>query len=478
MDLRIINFLVRETYSDGLIAGYVAIENISLLKKLIFGNYNITAGQGLVLAKNISTSKGSDATGQIRKRGSVISPSVSTDEYRYFNGSAAQFSYQNITLTGFYSKRKLPANIDTNGVVTSFYTSGIYRTENDLLRRNSLMEKVVGGKIDFSVDVLKTISFNFVNVSYEKQLKPTLFDLSGKKSISAGSLSWEILIYGLTTFGEAASNDGDRFSKVIGVIFPVTKSFGISYQHRAYTKGYTSPFARPFGERENVGDGELGNYLGVKLQNENTIFNSYVDLYKLPSTSNGFGIVGKDLMAHMQQSISKQLDFIFQIRNKTKSQIEIRFADDERNQINYRVAYIFKATSHFSLSQRFEFVKVSYNPSRYNEEGFLTFVEGKYRNNKNGISLKARCIIFDTQSYDSRLYQYESDIAGNFANPPIYGKGIRWYLVAGYEFIEGFQFSFKYSETKKLDEVVLGSGDDEIQGNLDNQIALQLDFEF
>jgi hypothetical protein len=469
---------VGEAYTDGLIAGYLAIKNISLLKYLVFGNYNISAGQGLVLAKNISTSKGSDATGQIRKRGSVISPSVSTDEYRYFYGSAVQFNYQNIMLTGFYSERKLPASIDTNGVVTSFYTSGIYRTENDLLRRNSLKEKVVGGKIDLSFDALKTISFNLVNVGYEKQLKPTLFDLSGKKSISAGSLSWEIPISWFITFGEAASNDGDRFSKILGVIFPVTKSFAISYHHRTYTKGYTSPFARPFGERNNIGDGELGNYLGVEIQNENTNVNSYVDQYKLPSITNGFELTGRDLLINIRQIVSRQLDFTFQMRNKTKSQIEIRFNDDFRNQTNYRIAYKFKATSQFSLSQRFEFVKVSYDPSRYKEEGFLTFVEGIFRSTKKGLSLKTRCIFFDTHSYDSRLYQYESDVAGNFSNPPIYGKGVRWYMVAGYEFFEKFLMSFKYSETKKLDEVVLGSGDDEIQGNLDNQIALQLDFEF
>ncbi|MDP1678057.1 MAG: hypothetical protein Q8L88_14465 [Bacteroidota bacterium] len=467
-----------EAYGDGFIVGYLSIKDISVFKNLIIGNYNISAAQGLVLAKNISTSKGSDAVGQIRKRGSTISPSVSADEYRYFSGSAIQLKYQNTMLTSFYSERKLPASIDSNGVASSFYTSGIYRTESDINRRNTLTEKVVGGKIDFSFDPSKTISLNLMNVEYKNYLKPTLFDLKGKRSISAGSLSWEIPVVGVLTFGEAASNDGNRFSKALGLIFPLTKSFAVSYHYRAYTKGYTSPFARPFGERDNVGDGELGNYLGVEIKNENTDFNSYIDQYTLPSVTNGFDIIGRDLMVYIQQSISRQFDFTFQIRNKIKSQIEIRFADDERHQTNYRIAYKFKVTSKFSLSQRFEIVKVSYNPSQYSEDGFLTFVEGIYRNPKKGISLKARCILFDTHSYDSRLYQYESDVAGNFSNPPIYGKGIRWYAVAGYEFFENFLLSFKYSETKKLDEVVLGSGDDQIQGNLDNQIALQLDFEF
>lgn len=467
-----------ESYSDGLIAGYLMVKNISALQSIVIGNYNISAGQGLVFAKNIASSKGIDATGQIRKRGSVISPSVSTDEYRYFYGSAARFIFQNIMVTGFYSERNLPASIDADGAVSSFYTSGIYRTTNDLQRRYSLKEKVVGSKLDLSFEELNTVSFNFVNAEYEKPLSPTLFDLSGKKSISAASLSWELPISGFILFGEAASNDAERFSKVLGVIVPIERSFTFSYHHRAYTKGYTSPFSHPFGERENIADGELGNYFAVKIQLNNTDLNSYVDQYILPSTINGFGSVGKDFMVHVQQAISPKFEVLFLLRNKIRSQLEIRFDDDERNQTNYRIAYTFKATSQFSLSQRFEFVKVSYNPSQYDEEGFLTFIEGKYRNNNKRISLKGRCVLFDTQSYDSRLYQYESDVAGNFANPPIYGKGIRWYIVAGYEFINGFQISLKYSETKKLDEVVLGSGDDKIQGNLDNQIALQLDLEF
>lgn len=58
----------------------------------------------------------------------------------------------------------------------------------------------------------------------------------------------------------------------------------------------------------------------------------------------------------------------------------------------------------------------------------------------------------------------------------MYGTGIRWYMVLGYDVFESFRLSMKYSETKKLHEDVVGSGDDEIIGNLDNYIALQLDF--
>jgi len=61
---------------------------------------------------------------------------------------------------------------------------------------------------------------------------------------------------------------------------------------------------------------------------------------------------------------------------------------------------------------------------------------------------------------------------------PMYGKGIRWYIVAKYSSLTLFNVSIKYSETYKPDETTLSSGDNQIKGNLDNQFSLQFDFSF
>ncbi len=466
-----------EVYDDGLVAGYVHLKNISFIKNIVLGNYTLSGGQGLVFAKNISSTKGSDVVGQTRKRGSGISPSISTDEFRYFQGVAARIGSEHYSITGFYSGRDLSASIDSNDVTTSFFTSGLYRTTNDLARRNRIREKVTGGKFDYLFDPHSTVSFAVMNVGYDKFLKPSLFDLDGKRSISSVSVSWEAPLLGVMTYGESATNDIERFSKVVGIIFPVSRTLALNYHHRAYTKGYTAPFSRPFGERDNISDGESGNYLGIEFRTGKATINSYIDHFVLPSTVNGFGSAGKESFLHVAYSFSRQFDLTFHIRDKIRSQSEIRTIDDERHQTNYRIAFTFKVNPKISFTNRMEIVRVSYAPSRYNERGFLTFLEGTYRGGKNGVGIRSRIIFFDARSYDSRLYQYESDVAGNFSNPPMYGKGIRWYLVAGYELFNDFSLSFKYSETKKLNEVVLGTGDDEIIGNIDNQIAMQLDFQ-
>lgn len=467
-----------ELYADGLIGGYVSMKDAAFIRQIVVGNFSISSGEGLLFAKNIASSKGSNAVGQVRKRSSIISPNISTDEFRYFQGAASQLQFGEMSVVGFYSQRKLPATLDSNGSVISFYTSGLYRTVGDLERRNTLDEKTVGGKIEYSLNQSGTFSLMLMNVRYDHSIDRGLFDFADKRSLSAGSFAWEIPIHGVIAFGEAATNDVDTFSKIFGFIIPVSKSFAVSYHHRAFSNGYVNPFARPFGERSNIAEGELGNYLGVEIKKEKVTVNAYLEYFTLPPSTLEFETVGRETFANVSFPISRMMDIVFQMRNKERSQTGIRNADDARLQSNYRASFTIKVSRCFSITNRIEAVKVSYRPSKYFERGLLTFMEGSYRDNNSGVRLRSRMIFYDTKSYDSRLYQYESDVAGNFSNPPMYGKGVRWYIVAGVELFREFVLSFKYSETKKLNEVILGSGDDEIIGNFDNRIALQLDFQF
>ncbi|MEW5800189.1 MAG: hypothetical protein AB1728_14420 [Bacteroidota bacterium] len=465
-----------ELYDDGLIAGYLSLKNVALVDHLVVGNFNVSTGQGLVFAKNIATSKGSNAVAQTKKRGSVIAPSVSTDEYRYFQGAAISSIVNNFSFSGFYSERNLPASTNSLGVVTSFYTSGVYRTSNDLLRKHGVKERMLGGQIKYALDPLKSFSITLMNTEYGKPISSTLFDLRGKKSVTAGGIAWEIPVPILNFFGEVASNEGKRYSKIFGTIVPVSPRLALSFHHRTFTKGFVSPFARPFGERDIISDGESGNYIGAELRLPGVTLNSYVDSYYLPPTSGMFGTNGREFFSNAMLSPTRSIDVTLQVRNKLRFQTVTAGQNDRREQTNYRLSYSVSVSKKLSFSQRVELVNVVYQPDGYREQGFLTFLECIFKQREFGLSVKSRIVFFDTDSYDSRLYQYESDVAGNFSNPPMYGNGIRWYMVLGYDVFESFRLSMKYSETKKLHEDVVGSGDDEIIGNLDNYIALQLDF--
>jgi hypothetical protein len=465
-----------EAYDNGFFAGFLALRSIGVLRRMVFGTFTVASGQGLLFAKNIAPAKGINTVGQTKLRSAGISPSVSTDESRYFRGIAAEMKMDRISVSGFHSQRLLHASIDSAGSVTSLFTSGSFRTANDIRKKERLGENVTGGILEYTVAGTTTLSLNLVHLSYDHFLLPSLYDLSGKRYLTAGSGNVRTTLVNNELFAEFASNDGTGFSKVIGMLFPVSRLFSVNMHHRSFAKGYVNPLARPFGERSNISDGETGNYFGIQIRIGKVMLHSYADEYSLPSTTTQFGATGHELLAHGSFPVTKRLILTAQIKNKRRNQTNIHGADDERSQTNMRVGISYAIDAQWNLTQRYETVSVKYRPSDYRESGFLSFLELRYLSRRAGVNVRSRIVLFGTGSYDTRLYQYESDVAGNFSNPPLYGKGIRWYVVSGWKVTDALQLSFKYAETKRLGTSVIGSGDDAIPGALDSALALQVDF--
>ncbi|MFA6467454.1 MAG: hypothetical protein WCW35_01025 [Bacteroidota bacterium] len=460
-----------ENYANAFVSGYVSIRKLANIEDLVIGNFMIASSQGMVFSRSMKPGKGANAADQAMQKGKKIIPVTSTDEFRFFQGAAARIRYDGISMIGFYSKRTLPASVDPNGSIKSFYTSGLYRTSDEKEKINTVGEVVTGGVLEYSPDGKSTVGMTALNVHYSKSLPPNVLDLHGKSSLSAGSVSWLIPLAGFTSFGEIASNDGKSYSRSIGAAISISKSISAGYHHRSYSGKYRNPFAHPFGELSDISDGEQGNYLGVEFMVEKASISFYADHFTQPARSDGFPAFGKETFIACSLPIGPSLESMIQLRRKSFS------SSVEKIQTNYRLTNNIKVFSGLSISHRIEVVTVTSEITQPPEHGTLTFLDASFNDTQNGIRLKSRIVFFDTHSYDSRLYQYESDVAGNYSNPPLYGKGIRWYLVAGYEIIDNFTLSLKYSETKKLHEVVLGSGDDVIRGNLESRIAMQLDFQ-
>ncbi|MCX8056382.1 MAG: hypothetical protein N3F03_02080, partial [Ignavibacteria bacterium] len=82
---------------------------------------------------------------------------------------------------------------------------------------------------------------------------------------------------------------------------------------------------------------------------------------------------------------------------------------------------------------------------------------------------------FQTKSYDSRVYQLESDVTGVFSSTALYGRGWRWYFLLNYRVFNLIDFSLKYAELYRDDVKKIGSGYDEIPTNLSKSLTFQLE---
>jgi hypothetical protein len=63
------------------------------------------------------------------------------------------------------------------------------------------------------------------------------------------------------------------------------------------------------------------------------------------------------------------------------------------------------------------------------EHGFLVYQDIVHRPLRSVLEFTFRLALFQTDSYDSRVYAYENDLIGLYSIPPYYGRGMRWYVM-------------------------------------------------
>jgi len=94
------------------------------------------------------------------------------------------------------------------------------------------------------------------------------------------------------------------------------------------------------------------------------------------------------------------------------------------------------------------------------------------------LSFSFRYGIFDTDSYNSRIYAYENDVLYTFTIPAYYNRGTRTYLTLRYKIKKGIDIWLRYGLTYYDNLNVISSGLEEIQGNHKSEIKAQIRFKF
>ena len=146
-------------------------------------------------------------------------------------------------------------------------------------------------------------------------------------------------------------------------------------------------------------------------------------------------------------------------------------------QINYRFQYNYKVSESVRLKGRAELVNYDKEESPF-ETGFLIYQDVVYQPLSSPFSFSFRYGIFDTDSYNSRIYAYENDILYVFSIPAYYNRGTRTYLMCRYKIKRGIDLWVRYGATFYDNIDVISSGLEEIQGSTKSEIKAQLRIKF
>jgi hypothetical protein len=115
--------------------------------------------------------------------------------------------------------------------------------------------------------------------------------------------------------------------------------------------------------------------------------------------------------------------------------------------------------------------------SKPSDQGYLAYLEAEYSFSKS-LRSDFRLQYFETDSYKSRIYAYESDVLYSLSVPAFYGKGTRYYLNFIYGIGKKSDLSFRWSQTIYKGQKQVGSGLDLIPGNKKSALEFQLRTQF
>ena len=147
----------------------------------------------------------------------------------------------------------------------------------------------------------------------------------------------------------------------------------------------------------------------------------------------------------------------------------------DRKNLRFNVSY--SPNQHISLKNRVELIRYQIG-NTYNHKGFLIYQDVSYQFTNKPLRISARYALFDTDTYEERLYAYESDVLYAFSIPAYYYKGSRFYLMLKYDVSRNIDLWLRYATTYYNNKNIIGSGLDEIQGNSKSEIKVQIMIKF
>ncbi|MCU0332635.1 MAG: helix-hairpin-helix domain-containing protein [Ignavibacteriaceae bacterium] len=458
---------------------HIAANDIGIIHRAVVMDYFLEFGQGLTFWSPYAYSKGADAVVPVRRNDRIIRPYTSSTENNFFRGAAAAFNLGEFILTGFYSYNYFDANIDSvTGMITSAPLDGLHRTPNEIRKRKTASEKMIGGRIDYRYGNILHLGAIYYQSSFSNKFQPSnVYDISGDKfDYTAASYS---IIFNRFNFSGEFSYNGISVASINLFEMLISNSFTFVTSIRSYPRNFNSLHGYAFGERNGATNNEFGIYTGFRWKTPIGLLNFYYDQFKFPYATffNPNSAQGDEyLVDFLSKPIKK---FELRARYKYENKDITQLIDNSKSIVKrlrqvFRGEIIYSISNQIRLRGRFEYNTFRVAQTGENENGYLIFQDVRY-SPTNNFNLYGRIIFFKTDSFGSAIYEYENNLTGVLTNVPLFNEGIRWYFMLRYRPYQIITVSAKYSETYKPAEKSLGSGDSSIPGNLDNILSFQID---
>lgn len=463
------------------------------LKALALGDYEVRIGQGLTILNGFGLGK-SVYSLAVRRSGPVLDPYTSVDENRFLRGAAATIGSDNLQLTLFGSYKKIDANVsavdsanfEEPAEISSINYTGLHRTLNELSDKDAIDETIAGADLTYYNPLFTFgVSGNYskFSVPLQKDISPyEIFDFNSDALLNVAA-HYSVLLRNNLFFGETAMSDNKKIATINGLIISVDPKVDLSLVYRYYDRAYQSIYANAFAENSTP-QNEQGMYAGFEIRPKRAFkLSGYLDMYKNPwlEFDADAPAVGSDILGQITYQPNKILQMYLRFKTEVTSlNADSEFQGDVPHDImtdvvkqNIRWHIDYKVHQSLTLRSRFEYVRYdqSFNVP---ENGFIIYQDVNYKPLGSAFAFYTRLAVFNTASYDTRLYTYESDLLYAYSITNFSDKGTRTYAMVQYSPLRWIDFWFKIANTHYTNRTEIGSGNDLITGSNKTELRFQV----
>ncbi len=473
-------------------SAHLQISDVGILKTAVLGDYQVQIGQGLIMWSYLTQGKSSYVM-DIRKRRQGLKKYSSTDENAFMRGGGLTVEKWGVRFMTFGSYKNRDANISISDTltkyenITSLLNSGIHATPAEVEDKNAITETIYGGNLSWRHKNFK-VGFSGINYQFNMPFKiddtpKNRYRFSGKNNYNV-SADAEFMFKALHIFGEAALSENGGKAILTGALMELSPQFRTSVLYRNYQKNYQALYSNAFAESSRI-QNEQGFYMGAEMHPvKKWKISAYYDLYKFPWVKNqAIGpSKGKDYLIQVDYTTSRTLSMYWRYKHEAK-EISI---DNEQTGIpalgiadkallRYNIGY--RLYKNWELRNRLELSSYKQQNSK-KEYGYMLYQDIIYRPLTYPLSVIFRYAVFDTESYNTRIYTYENEVLNAYSVPPLYDKGTRTYILLNYQISDRLNFWLRFAQTWYANKKEIGTGLNQINSNTKSEIKFQLRFKF
>ncbi|MCK4591255.1 MAG: helix-hairpin-helix domain-containing protein [Candidatus Latescibacteria bacterium] len=427
--------------------GYLQVERIAGIDQVVAGDFRPGFAQGLVFSRwsySISNPRSP------KKKDSSSVGYRSSVENGVLRGVFLKKSFKATQWALFFSQSRFDASLNEDGTVKTLLTSGYHVKASERAKKDLLSEKLTGGRFLYGARKNLKLGASFAFSSFNPPFHN--YDLERKRYTFTGSknsvwgIDWDIIWPNLNLYGEAASCSGGVKAVLIGTTSKIAE-VKVSALARSYSRDFHSFHGSAFSA-----SGKLYNETGlfaslVCSPTKNTDLLFYVDQYRypyrryhepVPTRGDKWGLV----VAH---EFSRQADILLDLRSKYNQRFKEALG---RRNNRIRLDASWSPDKRWRLRSRAEIVFLNFEDFR-REQGLSAFLDFRISLLRSSI-ICGRLTTFKTNSYDSRIYEFETDHPGAAFSRFIYGKGVKWYLFVAQKMSWGkLSAKYRWQKTQK-----------------------------